>query len=69
MKNINDPMGLLESILESIDQHAAGPELKDAKELENEATEEKASEAVAPDAFKNMLDKIIDLLIRCGGDK
>ena len=47
MKNINDPMGLLESILESIDQHAAGPELKDAKELENEATEENKVEVSA----------------------
>ena len=47
MKNIDDPMGLLESILESIDQHAAGPELKDAKELENEATEENKVEVSA----------------------
>ena len=50
MKNINDPMGLLESILESIDQHAAGPELKDAKELENKATEEKEPVELASDA-------------------
>lgn len=50
MKNINDPMGLLESILESIDQHAAGPELKDSKELENKATEEKKPVELASDA-------------------